>query len=62
MIEITAEIRAFIDKVKGIDAEAVKFLEEAIDRMQASVKPITKFTIPGGHRVEIGRASCRERV
>ena len=24
------------DKVKGIDAEAVKFLEEAIDRMQAS--------------------------
>ena len=34
------------DKVKGIDAEAVKFLEEAIDRMQASVKPITKFTIP----------------
>ena len=39
------------DKVKGIDAEAVKFLEEAIDRMQASVKPITKFTIPGGHRV-----------
>ena len=41
------------DKVKGIDAEAVKFLEEAIDRMQASVKPITKFTIPGGHRVAV---------
>ena len=51
------------DKVKGIDAEAVKFLEEAIDRMQASVKPITKFTIPGGHRVvslcHVCRTVCR---
>lgn len=51
------------DKVKGIDAGAVKFLEEAIDRMQASVKPITKFTIPGGHRAvslcHVCRTVCR---
>ena len=51
------------DKVKGIDVSAVKFLEEAIDRMQTSVKPITKFTIPGGHRAislcHVCRTICR---
>lgn len=37
------------DKVKPLDAEHIAQLERAIDRMQAEIKPITKFTIPGGH-------------
>lgn len=51
------------DKVKGIDAGAVLFLEERIDGMQALLKPITKFTIPGGHRAvslcHVCRTICR---
>lgn len=37
------------DKVKPIDEEHIAQLERSIDRMQAEIKPITKFTIPGGH-------------
>ena len=37
------------DKVKPINEEHIAQLERAIDRMQAEIKPITKFTIPGGH-------------
>lgn len=36
------------DKVKPLDEEYIAQLERAIDRMQAEIKPITKFTIPGG--------------
>jgi len=38
-------------KVKPLDPQAVLRLEEAIDRMQSEVPPITKFTLPGGHPV-----------
>lgn len=38
-------------KVPALSAEAVARLEEAIDRMQSEVPPITKFTLPGGHPV-----------
>lgn len=51
------------DKVKGIGPGAAEFLEEAIDRMQAAVKPIDKFTVPGGHRAvslcHVCRTVCR---
>ncbi|MBQ8581818.1 MAG: cob(I)yrinic acid a,c-diamide adenosyltransferase [Alistipes sp.] len=38
-------------KVGALPATAVTMLEQAIDRMQAEVPPITKFTLPGGHPV-----------
>ena len=50
-------------KVPALSAEAVERLEEAIDRMQSEVPPITKFTLPGGHPVlsmcHICRTVCR---
>ena len=36
------------DKLPDLQEEAVQGLEEEIDRMQAELTPITKFTIPGG--------------
>lgn len=51
------------DKITNLDAGAVEFLEQRIDRMQAQVKPITKFTIPGGHKdvslCHVCRTVCR---
>lgn len=38
-------------KVKPLAPQAVLRLEEAIDRMQSEVPPLTKFTLPGGHPV-----------
>ena len=50
-------------KVAPIAEERVVELEEAIDRMQAEIPAITKFTIPGGHRAvslsHICRTICR---
>ena len=50
-------------KVAPIAEERVVELEEAIDRMQAEIPPITKFTIPGGHRAvslsHVCRTICR---
>lgn len=44
-------------------APQVKFLEKRIDDMQASLTPITKFTLPGGHPLvslaNIARTVCR---
>ena len=36
-------------KVAAISNDAIEALEQSIDRMQAELKPITKFTSPGGH-------------
>jgi len=36
------------EKLPDLPEEAVQGLEEDIDRMQAELAPITKFTIPGG--------------
>lgn len=51
------------DKVKPLDMAHVTALEEAIDRYQAELTPITKFTIPGGHRLvslsHVCRTVCR---
>ena len=50
-------------KVAPIAEERVVELEEAIDRMQAEIPAITKFTIPGGHRAvslsHVSRTICR---
>ena len=51
------------DKVAPISEERIAMLEEAIDRMQAELPAITKFTIPGGHRAlslcHVCRTVCR---
>lgn len=51
------------DKVKPLDVAYVTALEEAIDSYQAELTPITKFTIPGGHRLvslsHVCRTVCR---
>ena len=36
------------DKVSPLAPEAVSWLESRIDTMQAALKPIDKFTVPGG--------------
>jgi cob(I)alamin adenosyltransferase len=50
-------------KVAPIADERVEALERAIDRMQAEIPAITKFTIPGGHRTvslcHVCRTICR---
>lgn len=51
------------DKVAPLDTSKISGLEAEIDRMQALVQPITKFTIPGGCRVvsqcHVCRTVCR---
>lgn len=51
------------DKVAPIAEERITDLEMAIDRMQAEIPAITKFTIPGGHRTvalcHVCRTVCR---
>ena len=51
------------DKIAPFDPKYVAWLEERIDAMQARVKPLTKFTIPGGHPTvstcHICRTVCR---
>jgi cob(I)alamin adenosyltransferase len=43
--------------------EAISFLEEKIDEMDASLEPLTSFVIPGGHpavsQAHIARTVCR---
>lgn len=50
-------------KVTPIAEERIEALECAIDRMQAELPSITKFTIPGGHRMvslcHVCRTVCR---
>ncbi len=59
------------DKIKPIDPMQTACLEEWIDTMQATLPPITKFTIPGGHtavslchvcRTVCRRAACRPPI
>lgn len=50
-------------KVAPIEECRVEALEQAIDAMQSEIPPITKFTIPGGHRAvslaHVCRTICR---
>lgn len=50
-------------KVPALGEEAVGYLEERIDTMQAAVPQITNFTIPGGNRAvslcHVCRTVCR---
>ena len=50
-------------KLPDISPEAIGYLEERIDAMQSRVRPITKFTIPGGHTAvslcHVCRTVCR---
>ena len=50
-------------KVAPIEAQHIEELEQSIDRLQTELKPITKFTIPGGHRAcslcHVCRTVCR---
>ena len=50
-------------KVAPLAEEHITELEELIDDFQAELKPITKFTIPGGHRAcslcHVCRTVCR---
>ncbi len=49
--------------VPALGEEAIGYLEERIDAMQAAVPRITNFTIPGGHRsvslCHVCRTVCR---
>lgn len=49
--------------VDPISEEAIEALERSIDRMQEQLKPITFFTIPGGHTLcslcHVCRTVCR---
>lgn len=51
------------DKVAPLASDAVAWLEERIDAMQAEVPPIDKFTLPGGHAAvslcHVCRTVCR---
>lgn len=51
------------DKVAPIAKERIERLEKSIDRMQEELPEITKFTIPGGHRMvslsHVCRTVCR---
>lgn len=50
-------------KIAPIAEERISDLERAIDSMQERLSPITKFTIPGGHRyvslAHVCRTICR---
>lgn len=50
-------------KVAPLEESRIEALEASIDRMQAQLTPITKFTIPGGHRAvslaHVCRTVCR---
>ena len=51
------------DKLPPLPDDAVAWLEERIDAMQAALPPIDKFTLPGGHAAvslcHVCRTVCR---
>lgn len=51
------------DKIIPVKQEEIDYLESEIDRMQAELKPITKFTLPGGNKCvsmcNLCRTVCR---
>ena len=59
----TSEDEEVVKKVTPISAEQIEALEQLIDKYQAEVKPVDKFTIPGGHRAvslcHVCRTVCR---
>jgi cob(I)alamin adenosyltransferase len=59
----TSEKVMLTNKVAPIGTEHIKALEQLIDKYQAEVKPVDKFTIPGGHRAvslsHVCRTVCR---
>lgn len=46
-------------KVPELPEQAIRFLEERIDAMQAEIDPITRFTIPGGNATVSACHVCR---
>ena len=50
-------------RINRIDDEAVEFLEEAIDSMDESLKPLKNFILPGGSQpgatLHLARTVCR---
>ena len=50
-------------KIKPLESEVVRWVEERIDTLQAEVRPIDKFTIPGGNKAvslcHVCRTVCR---
>lgn len=51
------------DKIPRLEADAVTWIEERIDAMHDALKPIDKFTIPGGNSIvsmcHVCRTVCR---
>jgi cob(I)alamin adenosyltransferase len=49
--------------IDAVTAETVRGLESAIDRMEADLRPLTGFILPGGHRsaalAHVARTVCR---
>jgi cob(I)alamin adenosyltransferase len=50
-------------EIPVVGEEQVRFLEERIDEMDASLEPLTSFLIPGGHpavsQAHVARTVCR---
>ena len=59
----TGADKCLAPKVMPIATEHIEALERLIDKYQAEVKPLDKFTIPGGHRAvslcHVCRTVCR---
>ena len=59
----TGADKGLAPKVRPIATEHIEALERLIDKYQAEVKPLDKFTIPGGHRAvslcHVCRTVCR---
>ena len=59
----TGEDEQSASKVAPISTEQIEALEQLIDKYQGEVKPVDKFTIPGGHRAvslcHVCRTVCR---
>jgi cob(I)alamin adenosyltransferase len=54
---------ATLKKLPSLTGEHLDFLEQRIDRMQESLPPVERFTLPGGHPMvsltHIARTVCR---
>lgn len=56
---ILAKGKEGAEKVAPLSQEVITWLEERIDRMQAQLPAIDKFTIPGGHEAVSMSHVCR---
>ncbi|MCD8185645.1 MAG: cob(I)yrinic acid a,c-diamide adenosyltransferase, partial [Rikenellaceae bacterium] len=66
LMNVASNLACEGDSVKNlpkISDREIRYLEEAIDRMQGDLPAIDKFTLPGGHPLvslaHIGRTVCR---